>query len=464
MSLSITYSIQGASQSLTRAKRIALALVLCWLFFSNSTSLWAQAVKTELQEVGGRWTLLRDGEPYYVKGAGGHKHLDVLVECGGNSIRTWSLDDAQEILDDAHEHGLSVMMGLWVGHERHGFDYNDEDAVQGQFERFKAAIPKFKDHPALLCWSIGNEVDLFYSNTKVWDAVQDIAAMIHETDPNHPTTTVTAGLDSNEVYLIKTKCPDIDFYSVNTYGDIGNVPKNIARYGWEGAYMITEWGPNGHWEVQKTTWNAPIEQTSTQKAETYQKRLKEHILNHKSHCIGSYVFLWGQKQETTSSWYGLFTENGERTEAIDVLEKAWRGEVPENQAASILGFTVAGKSIGNQNTRLKANSMNTAKVQVEDPEDKKLKISWAIFPESTDIKAGGDKESKPTPLLGLRMKGRGTNVQFEAPAQEGAYRLFVTIIDSSGKVSYANYPFFVVPNDNPTTPAIQFKTQQLDID
>ena len=66
-----------------------------------------------------------------------------------------------------------------------------------------------------MMWSIGNEVDLFYSNTKVWDVVQDIAEMIHEVDPNHPTNTVTAGLDAKELELIMDRAPDIDIYGIN---------------------------------------------------------------------------------------------------------------------------------------------------------------------------------------------------------------------------------------------------------
>ena len=79
-----------------------------------------------MQDEAGMWHLTRDGKPYEVRGAGGNVQLDKLVEIGGNSIRTWSTDNAQEILDEAHSKGLTVMLGLWVQHERHGFDYNDE--------------------------------------------------------------------------------------------------------------------------------------------------------------------------------------------------------------------------------------------------------------------------------------------------------------------------------------------------
>ena len=96
----------------------------------------AQPVKVEVkQEANGQWQLYRGGQPYYIKGAGGNTHLDKIVEIGGNSFRTWSADDAETILDEAHKRGLTVMMGLWVGHERHGFDYDNQAAVASQLER-----------------------------------------------------------------------------------------------------------------------------------------------------------------------------------------------------------------------------------------------------------------------------------------------------------------------------------------
>ena len=234
------------------------------LFFVLLTD--AQVIPVTIVQEDGQWNLKREGSTYYIKGGGGQTHLDKLVEIGGNSIRTWGTESAQEVLDEAHKRGLTVMLGLWVQHERHGFDYSDPIAVKKQLEGFRSEVLKYKDHPALLLWGVGNEVDLEYSNTAVWDAVQDIAAMVHELDPNHPTSTVTAGLDKSEVELIMSKAPDIDIYGINTYGDIGGVRKDLRLFGWDGAYMITEWGVNGHWECPKTNFGMPIEQTSHEKA------------------------------------------------------------------------------------------------------------------------------------------------------------------------------------------------------
>ena len=109
------------------------------IFFLFS-SAFAQAIKVEVKKVDDQWVLM----------AGGEGFMEELVEAGGNSVRTWSVDDAQEVLDKAQELGLTVMMGLWVQHERHGYDYDNEKANQGQLEYFTKMVKKYKDHPALL--------------------------------------------------------------------------------------------------------------------------------------------------------------------------------------------------------------------------------------------------------------------------------------------------------------------------
>lgn len=400
------------------------------------------------------WTLTRDGQPYEVKGAGGHQYLDKLVAIGGNSFRIWSLDEAEAQLDEAQKRGLTVMVGLWVQHERHGFDYNDEAAVAKQLKFFTKRIKALKNHPAILCWGIGNEVDLFYSNTKVWDAVEDIAAMIKSVDPHHPTTTVTAGIDSMEIALIKEKAPSIDFLSINTYGDLAVVPEKIDRFGWDGPYMITEWGPNGHWEVEKKPWGAPIEQTSSEKAASYKKRLAIiQANNHK--CIGSYVFLWGQKQETTATWYGLFDADGHASQSVNVLEASWKTGRLTNAAPTVGTLQL------DQDT-LSSGQRYTTSIKIKDPDQDRLRIKWQIIQESTDIKSGGDKEAAPPPVLTFLRKRDNGGVEFKAPSEPGAYRLFFWAFDRQGHVAYANTPFYVAPRTTPATVSLKKRTLKLE--
>lgn len=418
--------------------RILLLLVASALHLLS----FADPVKVEVKEVNGKWSFYRDGKPYEVKGAGGNDHLRTLVEIGGNCIRTWSTDNALEILDAAQAKGLTVMMGLWAQHERHGFDYDDPVKVKAQLDAFRSEVMAIKDHPALLMWGVGNEVDLFYTNTNVWYAIEDIAKMIHEVDPNHPTCTVTAGLDKEEVRLIKERAPSIDVYGINTYGDLGNIKKNIRDYGWTGPYVISEWGPNGHWEVAKTEWNVPIEQSSHEKAIVYEERYRDYIVGDADHCIGSFIFLWGQKQETTATWYGLFSERGETSEVLDRIQNLWTGKAATNKAP-ILDSCKLNGGTKSENVKVVAGDKMEVVLKVSDPENDRLVVNWLIVPESTDIKSGGDAESAPLPVKRKVTKGSKDAVSIYAPSEDGGYRLFVFVYDGHGHYAYDNIPFWV---------------------
>ena len=218
--------------------------------------------------------LLRNGEPYYIKGAGAKSHFDLLVESGANSIRVWSTNK-KELLDSAHNHGLTVTLGLHVRPERSGMDYNNEYAVKGQIEYLKNEVLKYKDHPALLVWGIGNEVDLRYSNFKVWETIEVLAKFIKEVDPNHPTMTVIAGVDPSKVFYIKKYCPSIDILGINVYGSIESAGANLRKFNWDKPYIVSEWGVNGPFEARKTSWKAKIEPPNGIKADQRLRRYKE---------------------------------------------------------------------------------------------------------------------------------------------------------------------------------------------
>ena len=404
--------------------------------------LFAQVQKVEVVgniELG--FKLLRNGQPYYVKGVGGDVFMDKTVAAGGNSVRLWGAENAQVVLDDAQKHGLTVMLGLWMAPERHGFDYSDKWAVEDQLAQFKAVVSRFKNHPALLMWGVGNEVDLAYTDFSVWNAVQEIAAMIHREDPNHPTCVVTAGIDAPEVQLIQEICKDIDILGINTYGDLPALPEKVKLFGWQKSYMVTEWGPNGHWEVAKTTWGAAIEQTSTEKAITYRDRYSNYIYKDSLNCLGSYVFLWGQKQETTPTWYGVFV-GGKQTEAVDVLQEVWTGIKPLHWAPQIDSFLLNGKNPSESFiTRRGAKIEVQLNLRHETPQN--LSYKWEILPESEFTKSGGDAEKRPDAIPVIMKADGGFSYHFKAPFQGGAYRLFVYVYDTHEQLACANFPFFI---------------------
>ncbi|MGV3545426.1 MAG: glycoside hydrolase family 2 TIM barrel-domain containing protein [Pedobacter sp.] len=401
-----------------------------------------QPIKVEVIKTEKGFQLLRGGKPYYIKGAGGTSYYNRVAAYGGNSVRTWGTNNAKSILDSAKRNGLTVMMGLPVTPERHGFNYDDAAAVKKQFEKVKAEVLKYKDHPALLSWGIGNELNLSYKNPKVWEAVNDIAKMIHEVDPNHPATTVLAGINQKEIDQIKATATAIDILAINTYGGLAELPAKVKAVGWTGPYIVTEWGPTGHWEGLQTDWNAPVEETSSEKAAVYFNRYNYGIDRDKANCLGSYVFLWGQKQERTPTWYGLFTSKGEESEVVDVMQYLWTGTFPKNKAPHIYGF-VLNKQKSNQSVTLKPNANYEAEVTAFDPDKDALKYRWELLPEATKVGEGGDHEDKPaTVKMNYKDLGNG-KISVTTPVASGAYRLFVYVEDGKNKVATANIPFFV---------------------
>jgi len=401
----------------------------------------------ELRENDGIYRLYVDNEPFFVEGAGvDDGNISALAAHGANALRTW-MDSrvhtpADTVLRDAQENGLMVMMGLPLGRERHGFDYNDEEAVRKQFEEVKKRVLSMKDHPALLGWGIGNELNLRSTNMKVWDAVEEIAAFIHEVDGNHPTTTMLAGIGKNEVDYIRENCPHLDFISIQMYGDIINLQQRIKEAGYEGPYLVTEWGATGHWEVPRTDWNAPVENTSTEKAEDFKKRYEAAILSDKSHCLGSFVFLWGQKQERTPTWYGLFTENGRETEAIDMMHYLWNDEWPENRAPQIADVKLDGKT-RYESVKLIPGKQYSSTYTLTDPDNDKVEVKIEMMKESTDLRDGGDLENRPKSVKLTIKSLTPEEVQFISPHEPGAYRLFIYGIDGHNHAATANIPFLI---------------------
>ena len=402
--------------------------------------------KVEIKKEGEKYQLYVNESPFYIKGAGlEYGEIAKLAEHGGNSFRTWRVDNGKqsgsEVLDEAQNYGLKVTMGIDVARERHGFDYNDPVAVSEQLERIRVEVISLKDHPALMIWAIGNELNLRSTNPKVWDAVNEISKMIHEIDPNHLTTTTLAGINADLVKDIKERASDLDLLSIQMYADIVNLPKYIKETDWTGPYMVTEWGATGHWEVAKTAWEAAIENNSSVKTNFYLERYKTAIEPEVAQCLGSYVFLWGQKQERTPTWYGIFMENGNETESVDVMHYLWKGEWPANRSPKLESFELDGKS-AYDNVYLEAGKKYKSKVVSTDMDGDELTFVWDVKPESTDLGDGGDFEATPQSLTGL-VEGNGSEIILTAPETPGPYRVFIYVNDGKGHTAHANIPFYI---------------------
>ena len=421
---------------------IALLLAAC----SSGDAPLSKAVKVEVVRTDEGYALYRDGEPYPIRGAGmGVADFKRFVKHGGNSIRNWSTrggkQDIQSLLDEAHASGLTVALCLPMKPERHGFDYDDEAAVAAQFDAMREDVLRFRDHPALLFWIVGNELNHSYSNPRVFDAVDDVARMIKELDGAHPVTTALSGFHEDVITEAERRAPHLDFISFQLYGNLFGLPEKMAAYGFDRPFMVTEWGTIGYWEMEQTAWGAPVELTSSEKADVIRRAYTEVLRPLEGQLIGSHIFLWGQKQERTPTWFGLLTKAGEETESVDVMHELWLGEPPANRTPRVATMLLAGKT-SRESVTLSAGQHYEASIEVIDPDGDPLSFRWEVKRESSATQGGGDYEAAIDSLDGVLASTDSATTSLVV-AEPGKYRLFVYAYDGQGHAAHANIPFLV---------------------
>jgi hypothetical protein len=406
----------------------------CYAVLHN---VYAEAVAVTLEQTAaGAWQLTRNGEPYFIQGAGGNASKELLAEAGANCFRTWGVGpELGQQLDVAEELGLTVVVGHWLGHERHGFSYSDQAALDAQKERIRRDVLQYKDHPAVLLWAIGNEMEGFDAgdNPAIWNHVQELAAMIKEIDPLHPTLTVTADIGGKRVESVYALCPDIDIMGINSYGGAASLPQRYRALGGRKPYIITEFGPPGVWEVPFTPFGAPLELTSTAKAAHYRRAYMQGCLAEPELCLGSFAFTWGSKIEGTASWYGMFLPSGEKLAAVDIMTELWSGALPANLCPQIIGFSLQ------DSTALEVDKPIFAKLDARDPEGEKLHVNWQVRKEVENYNTGGDAQQLPLQLDGVIHSATDNSAELLFPGG-GVFRLYVTVSDGSGGAATANIP------------------------
>ncbi len=421
------------------------ALLLLPLLTFSLTVL-AAGGEVRIENTNGRFELLRDGKPYLVRGGGGsgdEQSLKSLAAAGGNSIRLWGDEKLGETLDAAQKLGLTVTAGIWLGQVRQGFDWSDAEGLAKQRAHIRATVEKYKNHPALLVWALGNEMeDPQGKNGAVWTAINSLAVMVRQLDPHHPTMTVVAEIGGDKVKNIHRLCPEIDIIGINSYGGAVSVGERYRKLGGTKPYMLTEFGPAGIWEVAKDKLGAYPEQTSTEKAEVYRRVYQSAILAEQGTCLGSYAFLWGQKQEVTSTWFSMFLGDGSRLASADAISELWSGKAPANRCPTLASLQFEGAAL------VKPGALLRASLVAADPENDPLKVSWTLQRDPEEFGGGGDREEVPPTFPEAIVRGDATGAELRLPNEGGLYRLFAVVRDNHGGAAVANIPVRV---DAPVT-------------
>ena len=383
----------------------------------------------------GKVQLLRDGKPYFIKGGGGGGDKPLLAAVGGNSFRTWGVgNETLKELDQAEKLGLTVTVGYWLGHKQHGFDYGNAAAVDKQFDDVKKVVLKYKDHPALLMWSLGNEMENGNNTPELWKAVEALAKMVHEVDPKHPTMTVVAEVGGKTVENIHTYCPDIDVVGINSYAGGPSVGERYAKQGGTKPFVVTEFGPPGTWELKMNAFGAAPEPTSTEKAAWYRKTYEKTVLGMPGQCLGSYAFTWGFKIEATATWYGMFLPDGSKLGAVDMMQELWSGKAAEHPCPAIKKLAVVGAD------QVAGGETVKAEVDTADEKGDKLKIDWRLFREQGNYDVQGTGAAATPGYPEAIEKNGEREVTIKLPKFGGVYRIYCYIHNEHGGAAVGSLP------------------------
>jgi hypothetical protein len=138
------------------------------------------------------------------------RDIELMVEAGINTIRVYSPIKEKVVLDEIHRAGLKIIIGF--GYNQGGY----YDILSGSFIDY---VNTYKTHPAILLWELGNEYNYhpewFEGNIENWyKAMNNAAALIHDTDPTHPVTTAHGELPDS---LALAMCPHVDIWGMNVY-------------------------------------------------------------------------------------------------------------------------------------------------------------------------------------------------------------------------------------------------------
>lgn len=426
-------------------------LILSFFSLSCNESQPVSATKKAvyIKNQNGKYLLYRNGKPFFIKGASGFTNLKELREAGGNTIRVWDTLNLGSILDSAQANHLAVIAGLPMPSSESMDEFYNTSKANVYSRKIVDIVERFKNHPALLSWCLGNE--LAFPNkpkyNQFYSIFNGLVDMIHQKDPQHPVTTTIMAFQKKNIINIKLRTK-IDMISFNIFGSIQTLKEDLEkfRWFWDGPFLITEWGVEGPWLAEnQNAWGAYIESTSTKKAEQYLSNYEKYMPVNNPRFLGSMVFYWGQKQELTPTWFSLFDENGAKTEAVEVMRYIWTGKKIMAKAPALKYMLLAGKG-AKDNIIFKPNIAVNSKVYFENADTIGLTFKWKIFAEDWFKPNGIFSEKQPKEINNLIIGQSGSELSFKVPGKEGPYRILVYVYDKKGSFATSNTPFYVLKN------------------
>eukprot|EP00475_Leptophrys_vorax_P030567 TRINITY_DN4589_c0_g1_i5.p2 TRINITY_DN4589_c0_g1~~TRINITY_DN4589_c0_g1_i5.p2 ORF type:complete len:306 (-),score=71.74 TRINITY_DN4589_c0_g1_i5:757-1674(-) len=218
------------------------------------------------------------------------RDLPLIKEMGCNAIRIYNLrephnyDKYKPFLDCCMNHSIFVAVGLWVPYNQ---DFSDSKVREEQVAKFSGMVDALKEHPAILMWLFGNEVN---HHTKDLDAflqtVQECRFAVKEIEASagvsHPVASPLGDTRSLED-IMKNHEDAVDLWCVQLYRGrtFGKFWKQVESAS-EKPCLVTEFGcdsfDNGKGQEDQETQAA------------FDVKLYEELVEHRELCAGGFVF------------------------------------------------------------------------------------------------------------------------------------------------------------------------------
>ncbi len=125
------------------------------------------------------------------------RQLQMLRDMGCNAIRTSHNPPAPELLDFADQMGFMVLdesFDTWQSHKSgHNNDYGGDMLFNAWHEQdTRALVRRDRNHPSIIMWSIGNEIDEQRQGGNS-NVAKELAAIVHSEDMTRPVTAACNG-------------------------------------------------------------------------------------------------------------------------------------------------------------------------------------------------------------------------------------------------------------------------------
>lgn len=392
--------------------------------------------------------LIRNGSPFRIRGASGSGRIRELAAYGGNTLRVYDTANLGGVLDEAGKYDIAIIADIPLLPFDEQFNYYKDKAENEKLKSaVRALVRRYRHHPALLVWNLGNEVQypLIFTENDFIRTFNELVDLIHSEDPDHPVSTAITFPSKREILSIGYHAPGLDLIGFNIFGNIKNLDRELSRIEIllrPFPFYISEWGHDGPWEAPSTNWAAPVEPTSTKKMEQLVERYRLLTSKNRANNLGTLNFYWGDKLERTPTWFSTFYEGNKRSEVLRTLEHLWK-DTDRPEPALGLNYMLIDGFGAPSNLVYQPGQRKTAKLIFHESYTGNHKIQWDVFRESWDRRDWGEG-AKPRIIQNAIQLAAGDSVKFTTPIKEGPYRISASISDSLGYTATANIPFYVL--------------------